>query len=229
MGRISTKLEPIDRDIAVIFPDPFSDAARQRELIRYARQGLKDAQAQNERALGRIPLHKTFVDGQKDGRLENVKPDGMVVYEFDLLEDIFGWIGEQLIKHSPRGEGSDPRPDHPDLYMRSHVFTADLEVVDPGGRVPPASEYVFVNTQPYARKIERGLSDQAVDGVYQVVAKLAADRFGNMARIRFSYRTPNFGAIAGWASGTSMPSPYRRDENRAEWLKRQPAIVITPR
>jgi hypothetical protein len=51
-----------------------------------------------------------------------------------------------------------------------------------------ASRYEFVSTVPYARKIERGLSPQAPDGVYQVVAVLAQKRFGNVARIRFSYR-----------------------------------------
>ena len=48
-----------------------------------------------------------------------------------------------------------------------------------------ADEYVFINTVPYARKIERGSSSQAPDGVYQAVAMLARDRFGNVARITY--------------------------------------------
>ena len=53
-----------------------------------------------------------------------------------------------------------------------------------------AEEYVFINTQPYARKIEgtggRRMAPQAPDGVYQAVATLAQRRFGNIARITFS-------------------------------------------
>lgn len=226
---IRSRIDPIDRDIAVVFPDPFSEKSQKDTLVSFAKQALADAQRQNEAVLGRVPPHETWVDGKKDAPLESVRPDGTIVFEFELLEDVFGWIGEQLIKHSPRGDSGDPRPGHPDLYMRSHVFTADLVVVDPGEPVPPAAEYAFLNSQPYARKIERGLSQQAPDGVYEVVAALAQKRFGNMARIRFSYRTPLFGAVDEWASTTKMKSPYRRGAKRDEWLRRQPAIVITAR
>jgi len=64
-----------------------------------------------------------------------------------------------------------------------------LNVTNP----PPAQEYVFVNTTPYARKIEGNKgrppsSPQAPDGVYQAVATLAR-KFSNVAKVTFSYRT----------------------------------------
>jgi hypothetical protein len=57
----------------------------------------------------------------------------------------------------------------------------------------PAQQYVFVNTDPYARKIEGTKqkppsSPQAPDGVYQAVATLAR-KFSNLAKITFSYQT----------------------------------------
>jgi hypothetical protein len=52
-----------------------------------------------------------------------------------------------------------------------------------------AEEYTFINTVPYARKIERGSSRQAPDGVYQAVANLARRKFTKLAKITFSYRT----------------------------------------
>jgi hypothetical protein len=71
---------------------------------------------------------------------------------------------------------------------------ADGAEVDPSGaNVPPADEYVFINTVPYARRIERGSSSQAPDGVYQAVAMLARGRFGNIARITYSFRTVSSG------------------------------------
>jgi hypothetical protein len=60
---------------------------------------------------------------------------------------------------------------HPGLYKRSHVLIADGVAVD-DGKIPPLAKTsdVRFNIQPYARKIERGLSPQRPDGVYQAVA-----------------------------------------------------------
>ena len=85
--------------------------------------------------------------------------------------------------HSPRLTGH---------YASSHVLFADgaeTSVNNPA----PAEEYVFVNTTPYARKLEgtKGRppsSPQAPDGVYQAVATLAR-KFSNVAKVTFSYRT----------------------------------------
>lgn len=103
--------------------------------------------------------------------------------------------------------------------MRGHRLYADGAEVAVGVRgqipadVPQAGEYVFLNIVPYARKIERGLSPQAPEGVYQTVAVLAQRRFGNLARVTFSYRTAVGGGIVGGKLG-----------NRAE--QRQPAIIV---
>lgn len=197
---ITAKIDPIDRDIQLILKDELSPAARQAALVSFARTQLAAAQETNARALGAVPPHETIVDARRGAALESVQPDGTIVFEFTLLDDLFAWIGEQLVRHAPVLTGR---------YRDSFLFFADGTAVDPGGAVPPASEYTFLNSRPYSRKLERGLSDQAPDGVFQVVAALAAKRFGNLARIRFSYRT-----LAG--------SPKDR-------ATRQPAIVISLR
>lgn len=227
---IRSRLRGFDRDISVYFPEDGTPEARRQLFARYARDSLKEAQEQNRRVLGTVPSHKQIVDGREGAPLESVRDGGHIDFEFEMLDDIFAYVGELLVKHSPVGQSSDKRPGHPGMYRESHAFFADNVMVDPGEPVPVASEYVFINLQPYARKIERGLSPQAPDGVYQGVAKMAADRFGNLAVIRFSYAVPlNVGAIQGWAASTSMPSPYRRGAKREEWLRRQPAVVIRPR
>ncbi len=106
--------------------------------------------------------------------------------------------------------------------------------VDVGTEIPEASEYAFLNTQPYSRKIERGESPQAPEGVFQVVATLAQSRFGNIAKITFSYRAVMGGAIGAWAMTPSARSLAARsgstgssDIKRTEWLTRSPAIIIT--
>jgi hypothetical protein len=197
---VRARIDPIETDLAILFPDTFSLAAKNKAFAEFARRALAEAQDQNRQVFGAVPPHDTFVDGRKGAPLESVKPDGVIVFQFELLTEAFEWIDDMLILHSPSKSGR---------YAKSHVFLADGREADPFRPPQGASEFVFINRQPYARKIERGQSPQAPEGVYDVVAILAQQRFGNMARIRFSYRT----LISG--------SKARTD--------RQPAIVITPR
>lgn len=194
---VRARVEPLERDLEVLFPDTFSPAARSKGLADFARGALTEAQEINRRALGRAPGHETFVDGRAGADENTVKPDGVIVYEFELFDEAFAWIEEMLILHSPSRSGR---------YAKSHIFFADGVEADPSAP-PPAVDYAFVNRQPYARKIERGHSKQAPNGVYEVVASMAQRRFGNMLRVRFTYR-----GVVGAADGD-----------------RQPAIVLTPR
>jgi hypothetical protein len=217
---VTVKVEALDRDIKVLFPDDFSPQARSKFLADTARSELAAGQERNRAALGRVPPHDTYVDGGKSENLEAVKPDGVIVFEFELLGDVFPWIAKLLEDHSPVLTGR---------YQRSHIFLADDAAADPDNP-PPAAEYAFVNTQPYTRKIERGLSKQAPEGVYQVVAGMARSRLSNVANVKFGYRSINTGSIADWAGRTSLqrkPNPHRRPADRAAWLTRQPAIIIT--
>jgi len=209
-----------DRAIFALIDDELSPEAQSRSLADAAREAIDEAAAQNARALGRVPPHETTVDGRLGAPLDSVSPRGVIVAEFDLFEDMLQWIGRALVEASPTLTGR---------YARSHVFTVDgVEIADGAALPVRFEEAAFVNLQPYARKIERGQSDQAPDGVYQAVAVTAAKRFGNLARIRFSYRAPLFGAVDEWAGKTGMKS-RSKGARRAERLRRQPAIVVTPR
>ncbi|WP_371346469.1 hypothetical protein [Ancylobacter sp. IITR112] len=220
--RVSAKVETIDRDIVLRLVG--DDADRSRQFAAYAREALVEAQEVNRRATGQVPTHETFVDGRRGAALETVKPDGTIVFEFDLLNDLFEWIGLTLMQHSPVLSGR---------YQESHLFFADGVEVEPGATLPEAQEYSFVNAQPYARKIERGQSPMAPDGVYEAVATLASRRFSNVARVRFGYRSLPAGSIGDWAKTTNMRasqnSRNRPGDKRFEWLTRQPAVVITLR
>jgi hypothetical protein len=174
------------------------------------------------------------VDGRKGAALESVKPDGIIVTEFSLIDDVLEWIGDMLVKGSPVKTGR---------YSESHILFADGVEVEPGAALPEAEEYVYLNVQPYARKIERGLSPQAPDGVYEGVAAMARSRFSNIARIRFTFRAYLDGGMTGYIpTGTSW---HRNREKKAgikgrfaatplpgadararERANRQPAIVV---
>jgi hypothetical protein len=216
--RIQTKIEPIDRDIELIFAQDLSPQARSAKLAEFAKESLAQAEQQNERVLGHVPPHETFVDGSPGRPVDAVTPDGTIVFEFELLTDLLAWVHEQLVTHSPVRSGR---------YSKSHLFYADGTEIDINGPIPQASEHVFVNMQPYARKIERGESPSAPEGVYEAVATLAQQRFGNVARIRFEYRVPVGGgtALETWASRMSQRRTGRK--RSFERNQRQPAIVIT--
>ena len=195
MPRISTRLDPFDLPtINVLINELLSPKAQSLLLASVAKTARNEAIAINRRALGRDPKYDTYVDGRIGAQLELVKPNGQIIFEFQLLLDVFGWIGQQLVERSPVG-------DPPIHYFQNHLFFADGIQVMPGEKVPLASRYEFVNAVPYSRKIERGLSPQAPDGVYHVVAVMAQKKFGNIAKVRFTYRS-----IAGGDKSTRQPA-----------------------
>ncbi|HEV7284302.1 MAG TPA: hypothetical protein VGN75_05555 [Kaistia sp.] len=217
---ISTRIDSIEREIAVMLDETLSPEARSLELAAFARQQLAEAQRINQQGLGVVPPHDTFVDGKAGAAIEAVRPDGVVVFEFEMLQDIFEQIGAMLLQASPVRTGR---------FARSFLFLADGAVVDPGADVPPASEYVFVNSVPYARKIEQGLSSMAPDGVFQAVAAIASRRFSNLASITFSHVVLQAGMIDDWAKTAGAlrhAGRHYRRKSPAEWLRRQPAIKI---
>lgn len=226
---ISAKIDPFDRDITVLINDALGPDAQSAALADFARGVEKDVEEQNKEALGYIPPHETVVDGSQGASEDSVKPNGTIVYEFDLIDDLFIFIDEMLIQNSPVRSGR---------YVKSHTFYADGVEFDPAaGQVPQASEFVIANTQPYARKIEgigksAGESPQFPDGVYEAVAVMARARFGNLAKIGFAYRSIVGGDVGAWAI-TAGAKRHARAHHRIShpelWLTRQPAIVITVR
>ncbi len=226
---VRTRVEPINRDIDLIVSEDLSPSARSKLLASFAEEQFKEAQTLNSRALGRVPKYETFVDGRAGADLATVKPSGSIVFEFELVSDVIEWIQQMLIQHSPERSGR---------YSRSHILFADGVEVQFGANVPDAHEYVFVNTQPYARKIERGLSAQAKSGVYEIVSVLASRRFGNIAKVKFTFRAILNGGLHTISrvgplqvkrskNGRFLKGSHVRAGNATERQQRQPAIIVT--
>lgn len=194
-------VDPAFSDISVLLTD-LAPEARSKALAEFAQEVIAETDAQNDAALGYDVQYETLVDGRKTQDLASVRADGgVIVADWDLSVGVFQWVADQLKFLSPRLTGR---------YEASHDFYADDQPADPS-KPPPAESYVFINAQPYARKIERGLSNKAPDGVYQVVATQAARQFGNLAIIRFTYRN---------APGVTYQS------KKAARADRQPAVLI---
>jgi hypothetical protein len=216
------RLNPLLRELELIVAETTSPAAQAQYLRDFARQELAKAQAQNKQAIGYVPDHDTYVDGTQVADVNGAGPTSVILYEFHLLIEVLEWIDSILQMQSPVLTGR---------YQRSHQWFADGEAFDITAGVPPAREYVVLNTQPYARKIEDGLSSQAPQGVYEVVAGMARRRFGNVAAIQFGFRSLPHGAIGAWAQTAGARELARtvrggRPALYEEWLTQQPAILI---
>lgn len=213
----SLRIVPIDRAIVARIADP---AAGAQIVADIARKAIVDAEQANAAALGRIPPHETFVNGARSERLEDVAPGGSIVAVFDLGGDVVRWIYDEVLKHAPVLTGA---------FRNSIRIYADGGEVGSPEETAGASEIVLTSLAPYARKIERGKSKQAPDGVFEAVAALARARFGNVAQISFSYANPLAGGsdLDLWARKHAA----LKSRPRKAYAKdtRQPAIKITMR
>lgn len=225
--RLKPRLDPIERDIRLIIDQEMGEEAQNTVFREAAGAALAEAQAINERALGYVPEHDLYVDGAKVESLASARARSVMIAEFHLLEDVIRWIDDRLILHSPVGN----TPKSPE-YSKSHTWFADNIEFDVDA-IPPAEQYIVLSTVPYARKIERGLSPQAPDGVYQAVSAEAVRRFGNIAYVGFTYRSIPGGSVGEWAQSATarfLAKSVRGGNPRThtDWLTRQPAIAIDP-
>jgi hypothetical protein len=201
---LTTRIQPISRELELMMAQDLGPKARSAILAAFAAEAIEEAKQQNKQVLGVVPPYDVYVDGREGAPLASVKPDGVIRAEFELVNEALAWINTQLQIHSPVLTGR---------YAKSHELFADGVDTENPNAAPPAEEYVFINIQPYARKIESGRSSQAPDGVYQAVATLAQRRFGNVAKITFSYRTAISGEIIGGRAGDRSS-------------QRNPAIIV---
>lgn len=198
------------RDIQLLIDQNLSPEAVSRLFGQTARKIIEDQDTVNDRAAKRDVKYKTFVDGKASASLETAKR--VIVAEWQMIEAALRDIHVLLTDKSPVLKG---------VYKRSITLFADGVATPVDGDIAEADEYFFAATVPYARKIERGLSSLAPNGVFEAVAAVAAKRFGDMASIRFSFRT--LSGISGRSATTRrQAAAIARDE-------RQPAIVIRPR
>lgn len=189
-----------------------------------ARETLQKAEAAYRAATGHDPATTMLVNGQPAASLAGLDPDrGEAAFRFGRAADALAWIHAQIVAHSPRLTGR---------YAGSHVLLADGRQVDVANP-PPAARYMFVNLQPYSKKIERGASRSAPDGVYEGVAAMADRQFGNSVRVAFGYESPLLGYIPGARNRAERNAlrgqPLRIAGMRLERSTRVPAITVTVR
>jgi hypothetical protein len=182
---VKTRIDSFSKTYEIIVNEALSRPAQQKAIARFARDKIDAADAINMRALGRVPPKTITVDGRRDAPLESVNPDrGRIIAEWRMVEDVLAWIYATLKQRSPVISGA---------YRRGHKLYADNVEANPS-RPPLASEYLFLNTVPYARKIEIGKTKagrnfviQVDPKIYQRTAQDARAKFGNIAKVSFTY------------------------------------------
>lgn len=151
-----------------------------------------------------------YVDGRKGAREEAVKPNGVIVYEYQRLDLVVHLAMETLFDKSPVLSGK---------YRTAHTLFLNGAPVRNLAQWKAGDEVAISNFVAYSRKIELGKMKMRVPGtdhVYEQAAQIVNARYGNVARVRFTYRGITGGGIVGG-----------RDGNRSE--VRYPALVITER
>jgi hypothetical protein len=190
---LSGGLDSADLDLTALLTDELSPRAQRAALAAFAREQLVEAEKVNRDALGFTPGHTVTVDGIAAASEDAVRPDGTIVYSFDLARDLLGWIAEQLTAFAPVHSGR---------FRRSFDFLVEGVLADLDRELPQGREFVFMSMVPYAGKIEgehrRPESRQAPNGVFEAVAVLAQQQFPGTA-ISFSYRSPFAAAASGVA------------------------------
>ncbi|WP_038196811.1 hypothetical protein [Ancylobacter sp. FA202] len=219
---------PMRSIVETIVARDLAPETQKRAVADFARQRLAEGLQTNRQATGREPTYEQIVDGRPGATLESVNLPGRIIFRFDGgLGRVFEWIGEALVQHSPHITGE---------YMKSHRFFAGGREIEPGAEVPRADEYVFLSEAPYARRLEKHYEPA---GIYEAVAALARRQFGDIAAIKFSFRSlQEFGIQPYIPTGTGtvrlrgrkgrfVATPSERREARGqERATRVPAIVI---
>mgnify|MGYP003385971723 CR=1 FL=1 len=193
------------------FSRDFGD--RHRKLfIDFAKQKRDEAIDRNTRALdGRKPEFQTIVDGREGNREEAVKLGGQIVYLFDIgtptLNQAVDATYQLLLELSPVRTGK---------YRQAHLFLVNGIERDAGQEGAPVvfkpdDVVSFTNLLPYARRIDRGWSEQAPNGVYESAYTTIRRQFGGTLNVRFAYDSyPGSGPKA--ATRKLRRSQQRRDD-----------------
>jgi hypothetical protein len=166
---------------------------------------IRTAKAKNAEVMGRDPRPATFtryVDGKQGAAEEAVEATGTIVYRYPRLELVAQFAMETLFDLSPVLSGD---------YRNAHTLFLDGMPVSDLKSWRPGDEISISNPLPYARKIEIGKMKMRVPGtdhVYEQARRKVMARYGNMARIDFTYRALIGGGQVNQARAASSGQPW---------------------
>lgn len=197
---IKGRITSFERTAQLLVDSRLSPQERSLRIAQYARGEIDKIDKENARVIGSTVPKTITVNGRQGAPLESANPDrGIIVADWQLIDDVLQWIFATLRARSPRLSGE---------YIRSHKLYADGAECDPQ-RPPIAKEYTFLNLVPYSRKIEIGKTKSGRDFVIQVENRIyertandAKAKFGNVAKIRSTFSS----TVGGKARADRTPA-----------------------
>lgn len=166
--------------------DKFSPEEAKRRHIGIARAGLDAFLARQQSE----PAVQIEVDGRPASSEEEVKPFGIIRYDFLRMNLVAPFALSKARQFSPVGDASDTRPGHPGLYRESWFFIGpDGHRLDEN-HIPANATIILTNNQPYSRKINagaKGFERYAPPGVVEKVRQAVLAKFGATIDAQIEY------------------------------------------
>jgi len=187
MARVSAFRQQVD-----IFKSQLTGPARQALMVDTAKAAFAEAQETNTRILGHAPPYVQVVDGHQGAALESVKPGGTIVFLFDVagssLKEAVQDAMALLKIMSPVGSGLRYGVHYRDSFrlLVNNVVRQVGDALDVG-EIKPDDEIQITNLMPYARRIERGWSAQAPNGVFESAFGALEAKYGKILIMKFTY------------------------------------------
>lgn len=155
-----------------------------------------------------------IVDGITGRREEAVKPNGIIVYQYQRLDIVIDFALDTLSKLSPRSSGD---------YAAAHTAFVNGIAVQPPYVIGASDDVAISNLEPYARKIEVGKMHMTVPGtdhVYQQAQQIVQRQYGALVTVEFTWRS--------LATKANQIRIVRKKKGRTSEhaLQTQPALVF---
>lgn len=169
------------------------------------------------------------VDGVAGASEDAVKPNGVIVYRYQRIEEAVLAAMDVLRQVSPVASGA---------YRDAHtIFVNGVAQLDRLPTMTADDEVTITNLAPYARKIEVGHMKMKVSGsdhVYQHAQQVVAGRFGNQVKVTFEMRPAPNGdgyVLKGRFSRGQVPQSRKRlaKDTRAGAALTYPTLVFSLR
>lgn len=203
------KLSAFDRDLRLFVQD-CQPAEISRALAEFARSSRDAAIAEGIAS----PRYRTIVDGTPGAPEERVRPDGKIVYDFDVWDGVIPYALAFAQARSPRKSGT---------YAKSWFAMVNGAPWD-GDTVPFGAEVIVTNDQPYHRKIDVGAMEMSVPpGIVEDVRQAVQRRFGNALKAEVDFIHLAGGYVL---KGRSR---RKRKDTRAGQPLTYPALVMRAR
>ena len=135
------------------------------------------------------PHVSIMVDGHPAANENEVKPFGVIRYNFLRMSEVVQYALDKAREFSPVGTASDTRPGHPGLYRESWFTLVDGYKKDIS-EIEPLDEVTITNNQPYSRKINTGAAGferYGPPGVVEKVRQAVLRKYGSIVYAKITF------------------------------------------